>query len=93
LYASQFSASSEGDAPGPGNVVRIGADGAAEVVVDGLVTPNGITFDDAGNLYVVASSAIFGPPGPPAGQVLRCDGVAPVAEVAVPADAAATPVT
>ena len=94
LYASQFTAGGEeGEELGPGNVVRVGADGAAEVVIDGLVTPNGIAFDDTGNLYVVVNSAVFGPPGPPAGQVLRCDGVAAGTDVAAPSDAVATPVT
>ena len=69
---------SETEPPGPGNVVRIGPDGTAEIVVDGIPFAHGIAFDDAGNLYVVAYSTSFGPPLGP-GQVWRCDGVAPAA--------------
>jgi hypothetical protein len=37
--------------------------------------PNGLAFDDAGNLYITAGTVA--PPGMgPVGMVLRCDGVA-----------------
>ncbi|CAA9543865.1 MAG: hypothetical protein AVDCRST_MAG49-1238 [uncultured Thermomicrobiales bacterium] len=76
LYVSQL-ATFVGEAPGPGNVVRIGEDGSFETVVDGIPFAHGITFDDEGNLYVIASSTAFGPPpAEPNGQVLRCDGIA-----------------
>ena len=79
LYVSQLATfTSETEPPGPGNVVRIGPDGTAEIVVDGIPFAHGIAFDDAGNLYVVANSTSFGPPTGP-GQVWRCDGVAPAA--------------
>lgn len=67
-YVSQLTTdfASEG---APGNVLRINADGTTEVVVDGLVLPNGIAFDSAGNLYVAVVSIDIGAPG----QVLRCD--------------------
>ncbi len=58
-------------------MVRVGEDGTAESVVEGLMTPNGIAFDDAGSLYVAVNSATFGPPpAEPQGQVLRCDDIA-----------------
>jgi sugar lactone lactonase YvrE len=79
LYVSQLATfTSETEPPGPGNVVRIGPDGTAEIVVDGIPFAHGIAFDDAGNLYVVAYSTSFGPPMGP-GQVWRCDGIAPAA--------------
>ena len=79
IYVSQLATlTSETEPPGPGNVVRIGPDGTAEVVVDGIPFAHGIAFDDAGNLYVVANSTSFGPPTGP-GQVWRCDGIAPAA--------------
>lgn len=75
LYVSQL-ATLAGKQPGPGNVVRIGADGAAETVVDGVPFAHGTAFDADGNVYVVAHSTVFGPPAnEPAGQVWRCDGV------------------
>ncbi|MDQ4099073.1 MAG: ScyD/ScyE family protein [Chloroflexota bacterium] len=78
LYASQLASfTSETEPPGPGNVVRIGEDGSIEPVVEGVPFPHGITFDEEGNLYVVANSTVFGPPpSEPNGEVWRCDGVA-----------------
>ena len=75
LYVSQLASfTSETEPPGPGSVVRIGADGTAEPVVE-VPYPHGITFDADGNLYVVANSTALGPPTGP-GQVWRCDGIA-----------------
>jgi sugar lactone lactonase YvrE len=70
LYASQISTDFEGEEPAPGNVVRVGADGTAEVVLDNLPLPNGIAFDQTGVLYVVINAVTF---EEPQGQVLRCD--------------------
>lgn len=60
----------------PGRVSRINADGSTVVVASGLLFPNGIAFDKAGNLYVTTGTA-FGPPN--VGTVTRYDGVAPAA--------------
>ncbi len=73
LYASQLATGAE-EQPEPGNVVRVGADGDAEPVLEDLPFPHGITFDADGNLYVVVNSTSFGPPLGP-GQVWRCEGV------------------
>lgn len=73
LYASQISLNFLSQPPALGNVVRIAADGSHEVVVDGVPFPNGIAFDADGNLYLVANTVSF---GPPAGMILRCDGIA-----------------
>lgn len=86
LYASQISTGFRLTGPdtpptiAPGPVVRVRPDGTKEVVAENLNAPNGIAFDKAGNLYIVANSA-FGPPNQ--GQVLRCTGV--VAPSTVPA--------
>lgn len=89
LYASEIFGPGEGDMPGPGQVVRVGADGTAEPVVEGLPVPNGIAFGPDGALYVVANSVAFAP-GPPQGQVLRCD-VGGSDTEATPAASAALP--
>ena len=79
LYASQISTGFQLTGPdtpptiAPGAVVRLRPNGAKEVVADNLSASNGIAFDKAGNLYIVANSA-FGPPNQ--GEVLRCTGVA-----------------
>jgi hypothetical protein len=73
LYISQISLDFLSTPPRPGNVIRIAADGSHETVLDGLPTPNGLAFDADGNLYVVVNAVSF---GPPAGMVLRCEGVA-----------------
>jgi hypothetical protein len=73
----------------PGRVVRILPNGSIQAVAEGLMAPNGIAFDRAGNLYVVANSA-FGPPN--AGQVVRCDRVAAPA-AGLPATGSAPPVS
>ena len=72
LYASQISTNFLGEMPAPGNVVRLLADGTQEVVVDGLILPNGITFDQDGNLLVVVNSVSLGEAN---GQLLQCEGV------------------
>ncbi len=73
LYACQLSTNFLAEIPAPGNVVRVLADGTQEVVVDGLMLPNGIAFDATGNLYVVVGTVSM---GPPAGMILRIDGIA-----------------
>ncbi len=78
LYASQLSTNIMGEVPEPGNVVRVGADGTAEPVLEDLAAPHGIAFDGEGNLYVIVNSVAFGP-GEPQGQVWRCEGVAAAA--------------
>ncbi len=61
-------------------MLKLNADGATEVVIDGLITPNGITFDDQGNLYVChmtvtqAEPAGHSPDGPGAEVRGRCRG-------------------
>ncbi len=75
MYVSQLSADFSGDAPAPGNVLRINADGSVEPVVEGLFLPHGIAFDAKGNLFVATNSIISGPDAP-LGQVLRVDGIA-----------------
>ncbi len=77
LYASQISTNFLGEMPEPGNVVRILEDGSQEVVVDGLMLPNGIAFDENGDLLVVVNSVSLGEPN---GQLLRCEGVAEAAD-------------
>lgn len=92
LYATEistdFAPALEGKAPGPGAVVRIGADGSKQVVVDGLMVPNGLAFDAAGDLFVLNNTVTMGPPGtPPPGQVLRFAGIAAASTAAPPAPA------
>jgi sugar lactone lactonase YvrE len=74
LYATQLSDDFSGEAPAPGSVKRVLADGTIETVVEGILFPHGLAFDTAGNLYVTANSIISGPDAP-LGQVLRFDGV------------------
>ncbi|CAN5784462.1 hypothetical protein BH23CHL4_BH23CHL4_06540 [soil metagenome] len=58
--------------------MRVLANGTLETVAEGLMLPNGIAFDAAGNLYIAKGTVT--PPGmDPAGLVLRIDGVAPPA--------------
>jgi sugar lactone lactonase YvrE len=57
LYASELSLDYVSRTPALGRIVRIGENGANEVVVDGLSSPLGITFDPAGNLYIVTNPA------------------------------------
>lgn len=77
LYATQFSMNLLGEMPEPGNVVRVLADGSHEVVLDGLMLPNGIAFDQDGSMLVVTNAVSM---GPPSGQLLRCEGVAQAAD-------------
>lgn len=58
--------------PGPGRIQRVMPHGQTQVVADGLLLPNGMAFDRAGNLYVVTGSATT------QGQVLRCDRLASI---------------
>jgi hypothetical protein len=75
LYAVQISLNFLVEPPEAGNVVRVLENGTLEVVVADVMLPNGIAFDDAGNLYIAAGTVT--PPGAgPAGVVLRVDGVA-----------------
>jgi hypothetical protein len=90
LYASELSLDYLSQPPAPGRIVRISANGANEVVVDGLPLPLGITFDRAGNLYVVANPT--SPPGSaPNGQLLRCEGIAPPSGMSMGGMATPTP--
>ena len=57
---------------GPGQIVRVMADGAHMVVVDGLVFPNGMAFDAAGNL-IITHKVSFQIPG--GGELVRISGV------------------
>lgn len=75
LYVCQLSADFLQDVPAPGSVVRVLANGTIEPVVEGLMLPNGIAFDDQGNLFIAAGTVSF-PGTEPMGMVLRCDGVA-----------------
>lgn len=79
-YVCQLSTNFLGAQPEPGSVVRVLEDGSLETVVGGLLLPNGITFDAEGNLYVTTGTININPPDmPPAGMILRFDGVAPAA--------------
>lgn len=64
----------------PGQVSRVNADGSTTAVATGLMSPNAIAFDKAGNLFVTTGTA-FGPPT--VGTITRFDGIAP-APVTVP---------
>jgi sugar lactone lactonase YvrE len=75
LYTSQISTDFLVQPPAPGNVIRVQGDGSQQVVVDGLMLPNGVAFDAAGNLLVVVGAAA----GPGNGMLLSCAGVAPAA--------------
>jgi len=66
-----------------GRVLRIPEGGSPEVVVAGLNKPNGIAFDDAGDLYVTVDSDVP-PQAGPQGQLLRFDAVAPPSQGGTP---------
>jgi hypothetical protein len=78
LYTTQLSDDFSGEQPAPGSIRRVNADGTIETVIEGILFPHGLAFDTAGNLFVTANSIISGPDAP-LGQVLRFDGVVPVA--------------
>ncbi len=79
LYASELFGPMGAEGPGPGRVTRINlADGTVEPVIENVMMPHGLTFDDEGNLYVVIYS-MGSSPGQPIGMVVRMDGVAPPA--------------
>jgi hypothetical protein len=79
LYVTQFSTNFLGEMPEPGNVTRVSGDGTQEIVVDGLMLPNGIAFEADGSLLVVVMSTS---PAEPMGMLLRCDiGAAPAAGI------------
>lgn len=59
---------------GAGQIVRIGTDGSKTVVLDGLVVPNGITFDTEDNLFVTHKASGF----PGEGELVRFTGVTTV---------------
>jgi sugar lactone lactonase YvrE len=84
LYASQLSLNLLQSPPANGNVVVANADGTTSVVVGDLFIVNGISFDGAGNLYIVVNASA--PAGtPPVGMVLKCAMPAAVASpVATP---------
>ena len=73
LYATEISTDFLSQPPAAGNVVRVLGDGTNEVVLDGVMFPNGIAFDQDGNL-LVAIGTVGGN-----GQVLRCEGIAQTA--------------
>jgi hypothetical protein len=70
LYASEISLNIASDPPAPGDVVRFETDGTVTPILGNIAAPNGIGFDQAGNLLVIVNSIAFGPE--PNGQVLRC---------------------
>ena len=74
FYACLISTNFMGAQPAPGSIVRISDDGTNEVVVPNLILPNGIAFDDDGNLFVTVMAITE--PGSPTGMVVRCDGIA-----------------
>jgi len=78
IYSSElFTFASPESEPGPGSIHRVLPDGTIETVVEGVMMPHGIAFDDAGNLYI-ATNALMSSPAGPAGQIIRIDGVAAV---------------
>ena len=90
VYISEFTTGSDTTKQPPvslpGRILRVLVDGTTQTVADGLAYPTGIAFDKAGALYVAISPTISGapPPGPPQGQVLRFDGVAPATMPGLP---------
>jgi sugar lactone lactonase YvrE len=57
---------------------RVSEDGTQEVVVGGLMLPNGIAFEADGSLLVITGATS---PGEPMGTLLRCEGIAAAADV------------
>jgi hypothetical protein len=70
LYGSEISLNIGATPPAPGDVVRFETNGTVTPILGGLNFPNGIAFDQAGNLLVIVNSVATGPE--PDGQVLRC---------------------
>ena len=89
LYVTEFAAGYDAEGQtgwraDSGRVLRVTEAGPPEVVAAGLNKPNGLAFDDAGNLFVVVNSDA--PPQAGArGQLLRFDDVAPMGEGGTPA--------
>ena len=89
LYVTEFAAGYDAEGQtgwraDSGRVLRVPEAGPPEVVAAGLNKPNGLAFDDAGNLFVVVNSDA--PPQAGArGQLLRFDDVAPAGEGGTPA--------
>lgn len=67
MYALEMTTGQPFPAPGLGRVVRVGRDGALDVIASGLALPTGMTFGPDGNLYVSVWG--FGPPGK--GEILK----------------------
>jgi hypothetical protein len=67
IYVASLTVGMGAEGPGPGQVLRVSADGN-EVVADGLMLPYGITTDANGDLLVTTGAA-FLPPG--TGSVVR----------------------
>ena len=73
MYAVQIAQfGPTGPVPDSGAIVRIQEGEASEVVVSGLSSPTGMSFDADGNAYVVVNGG-FAPPGQ--GALVRFDGV------------------
>jgi sugar lactone lactonase YvrE len=83
LYAAQISGDLSTFAPG--NVFRVGTDGTSEPVLENLVAPHGLIFDDEGGLYVITGALALD--SEPNGQVLYCEGVAAPETAAAPVSA------
>lgn len=67
IYAVSLTVGMGAEGPGPGQVVRVSAEGN-EVIADGLMLPYGIATDNDGSLLVTTGAA-FLPPG--TGSVVR----------------------
>lgn len=73
MYAVQLAEfGSTGPVPDSGAIVRIQEGDASEVVIGGLPSPTGMSFDADGNAYVVVNGG-FAPPG--LGALVRFDAV------------------
>jgi sugar lactone lactonase YvrE len=70
IHISEISLNIGAQPPAPGDVVRAESNGTVTPILGGLSVPNGINFDQAGNLLVIVNSVAFGPQ--PDGQVWRC---------------------
>lgn len=72
LYATELVSGFGQQGPEPGRVLRILPDGTKQIVAEGLVGPNGVSFDKAGNMFVITGTAFA-----PSGSLMRFDNVAP----------------